>query len=609
MTAPEEAQAPAQVPPHRGDRPRRHGRRLPGRRPRPVGLQQAGGHQEGPRPSLASGSRVPGHVPRRGPAGRAAQPPQRGADARDRAGGRPLLHRHGVPRRAAVEPASASAGPERELHSPTCRCASSRTPWLGGLHYAHELADYDGAPLNVVHRDVTPQNVFVTYDGSVKVVDFGIAKAVDSSSETRTGVVKGKVTYMAPEQARGERVDRRVDVYAVGVMLWEAIARRRMWKGTPDIAVVHELINGNIPSVRAAVPDAPDACSSRIVRRAPSRCHPRRSLRHRAGHARRPARVPRRGRRPHQRARRRQVHQREVRGGPRQGEGPHRVAAPRRAPGRARIPGSPRVDLPKIDPGQVMVTPTGAKVLEGGAPPTSVTELVRSSSLTNASTIVAAVEAAQRRQAAGRPTCHHCRGGDRRARRARRGRALPGAVDRCRPLPRRPAPTALPPRPVPVVATGGYAGRVTPPVAGAGRRSEAHRPRQPRGRARASSSTTRSSRPGLPSRARSCAATGRARCGPRPPHYVAEGGDGRRSTGDVMLELLAREGGRGCATPPGARADGSAVGRARAAAEPAAAAPAPAAARSPPRAGTAPRRPPPSQKPKRAIDSDSPYAQ
>src|SRR5580698_5191926 len=121
------------------------------------------------------------------------------------------------------------------------------TDTLAGLHHAHELCDFDGTALGVVHRDATPQNVFVTYDGQVKVVDFGIAKAIDSSSETRTGTVKGKVTYMAPEQAKGERVDCRADIFAVGVMLWEGIAGRRMWKGVPELTVVHELIGGKVP--------------------------------------------------------------------------------------------------------------------------------------------------------------------------------------------------------------------------------------------------------------------------------------------------------------------------------------------------------------------------
>jgi serine/threonine-protein kinase len=127
---------------------------------------------------------------------------------------------------------------------------------LNGLHHAHELADFDGTRLEIVHRDATPQNVFVTYDGQIKVVDFGIAKAVDSSSETRTGVVKGKVPYMAPEQARGALVDRRTDIFAVGVMLWEAMSGRRMWKGVTDIAVLTRLAQGEIPRVLDAVKEA-----------------------------------------------------------------------------------------------------------------------------------------------------------------------------------------------------------------------------------------------------------------------------------------------------------------------------------------------------------------
>ena len=89
-----------------------------------------------------------------------------------------------------------------------------------GLHSAHELTDFDGTPLSVVHRDVSPHNLFVTYAGGVKVVDFGIAKALSSSSETRTGVLKGKIGYMAPEQSRGEHVDRRADIFSMGMILW-----------------------------------------------------------------------------------------------------------------------------------------------------------------------------------------------------------------------------------------------------------------------------------------------------------------------------------------------------------------------------------------------------
>jgi eukaryotic-like serine/threonine-protein kinase len=128
---------------------------------------------------------------------------------------------------------------------------------LSGLHHAHELCDFDGTPLSVVHRDVTPHNVFVTYDGQVKVVDFGIAKAANCSAETRTGVLKGKIAYMAPEQAQGDSVDRRADLFSVGLMIWECICDARPWKGLTDIQVLNRLGQGQFPSLREAKPDVP----------------------------------------------------------------------------------------------------------------------------------------------------------------------------------------------------------------------------------------------------------------------------------------------------------------------------------------------------------------
>ncbi len=127
---------------------------------------------------------------------------------------------------------------------------------LAGLQYAHDLADYDGSPLHIVHRDVSPQNVFVTYDGQTKIVDFGIAKAARRMVATEAGVIKGKVSYMAPEQAflPSSDVDQRADVFSVGVMLWEAIAGKRLWQGLSDPEIISNMLK-DVPRVRDAVPD------------------------------------------------------------------------------------------------------------------------------------------------------------------------------------------------------------------------------------------------------------------------------------------------------------------------------------------------------------------
>src|ERR1700679_2450416 len=112
--------------------------------------------------------------------------------------------------------------------------------------------------------------MFITFDGQTKVVDFGIAKAFDSSYETRTGVLKGRVAYMAPEQACGEKVDCRADVYSMGVMLWEAIAGRRLWGKMTDVEVLTKVIKEQIPLIGDVKPDTPDELK-RICNRAMAR--------------------------------------------------------------------------------------------------------------------------------------------------------------------------------------------------------------------------------------------------------------------------------------------------------------------------------------------------
>jgi serine/threonine protein kinase len=107
-----------------------------------------------------------------------------------------------------------------------------------GLHAAHELCGDDGQPLQVVHRDVSPQNVLVSYAGHVKVIDFGIAKARSRAKETATGSLRGKLRYMAPEQGFGRDVDRRTDVYALGIVLWELLTVRRFFDADDDFALL-----------------------------------------------------------------------------------------------------------------------------------------------------------------------------------------------------------------------------------------------------------------------------------------------------------------------------------------------------------------------------------
>jgi serine/threonine-protein kinase len=127
----------------------------------------------------------------------------------------------------------------------------------GGLQYAHDLTDDKGAPLGLVHRDISPDNVLVHRNGSAKVVDFGIAKAANSSGATRTGTLKGKVAYMPPEQLRGEHLDRRTDVFALGVVLYELLTGKRPWDATSEVALIGKMMTEDPEPLGKLRPDAP----------------------------------------------------------------------------------------------------------------------------------------------------------------------------------------------------------------------------------------------------------------------------------------------------------------------------------------------------------------
>jgi serine/threonine-protein kinase len=129
-----------------------------------------------------------------------------------------------------------------------------------GLHAAHELKDEAGKPIGLVHRDVSPQNILVGYDGTVKVIDFGVAKASSNMQRTRVGQIKGKVPYMAPEQAIGDKVDRRSDVFALGIVLYQLLTGKHPFRGDNEFATLARIRDKKpAESARVHMPDVPEA--------------------------------------------------------------------------------------------------------------------------------------------------------------------------------------------------------------------------------------------------------------------------------------------------------------------------------------------------------------
>jgi serine/threonine-protein kinase len=131
-----------------------------------------------------------------------------------------------------------------------------------GLHYAHEMADERGQPYHIIHRDISPPNLFVTVDGVVKVLDFGISKSRDSLVKTLTGQIRGKFSYMSPEQLRGEKLDRRSDVFSLGIVLFELLTGRRLFRRKSRLEVFKAVVKEPIPPASEWRSDLPSGLAS-----------------------------------------------------------------------------------------------------------------------------------------------------------------------------------------------------------------------------------------------------------------------------------------------------------------------------------------------------------
>ena len=125
-----------------------------------------------------------------------------------------------------------------------------------GLDYAHKMTGLQGKPLTIIHRDISPQNILITYPGEVKIVDFGIGKAASQSTVTSNGAIKGKVAYMSPEQASGEKIDHRSDIFSTGILLYEMLTQKRMFTGD-NLEILDKVRNGTFEPAETAVKDLP----------------------------------------------------------------------------------------------------------------------------------------------------------------------------------------------------------------------------------------------------------------------------------------------------------------------------------------------------------------
>ena len=125
-----------------------------------------------------------------------------------------------------------------------------------GLHYAHNKSAPDGTRLNLVHRDVSPQNILLSYEGNVRLIDFGITKGASAAGQTRPGTIKGKIPYMSPEQARGEALDHRSDIFSAGVVLFELLSGGPLFTGESDFAILEQVRDFSVQRLREKRPVA-----------------------------------------------------------------------------------------------------------------------------------------------------------------------------------------------------------------------------------------------------------------------------------------------------------------------------------------------------------------
>jgi serine/threonine protein kinase len=149
---------------------------------------------------------------------------------------------------------------------PTAQAVFITSKLCDGLDYAHRKKDARGQDLHIIHRDVSPQNVLISYEGEVKVIDFGIAKAANRSQKTQAGILKGKFGYMSPEQVRGMPIDRRSDIFAVGVLLYEMLTGEKLFVGESDFSTLEKVRNADVPLPREFNPNIPPGLEKVVLK-------------------------------------------------------------------------------------------------------------------------------------------------------------------------------------------------------------------------------------------------------------------------------------------------------------------------------------------------------